>query len=138
VSRHAIIALALSGVGVLGLVFTLTGHRSVRDHIQDRYRYVRTQDGTRVYTSSKPVSQTVSDIADARKPADRRAADAGVFLRYDKDIVSVVPDARGRSRVLVDDENSGYRHNYGYLGGFWGTYSGPAESFRGGGPGSGK
>lgn len=143
-SRHAIIALALSGAGALGLIFTLAGHGSVRDRIEDRYRFVGTQpipgdkDRTRVYESGEPVSQTAREIANESKPADRRVSDAGLFLRYDKDIVTVIPAGRGRSRILVDDEDSGYRRNYGYLGGFWGSYSGPAEAFRGGGPGSGK
>jgi hypothetical protein len=146
VSRHALIALGLAGAGILGLVFTLSTHGSVRDGIKERYRFVGTEavqgdkDRTLVYASSKPVTATTKDISDSFKPADRRSTEAGTFLRYSKDIVSVLPDpsSRGRSRVLVDDEDTGYRRNYLFLGGFWGTYSGRGESFRGGGPGAGK
>ena len=41
-------------------------------------------------------------------------------------------------RIEVANQRSGYNHFYSYVGGFWGTYSGPSASFRGGGPGAGK
>jgi hypothetical protein len=63
--------------------------------------------------------------------------ESGVFLRYSDDVVSVVPQSGG-SRIIVDDEDSGYRRNYLFVGGFWGTFSGRGQGFRGGGPGSGK
>ncbi len=147
---HAIVAIALAGAGVIGLIFTLATHRSVRDHIAQTYRPIGTEapagparEGrkrTQIYASSKSVSQTARDISDERKPADRRTTEAGAFLRYRDDVVSVVPPPAGStgSRILVDDEAGGYYRNYGYVGGFWGTYSGPAGSFRGGGPGTGK
>ena len=145
-SRHLIIALLLSGTGILGLVLVLTSQESVRESIAKRYELVGTEpvpddkDRTLVYASSKPVSATAKEIADDHKPAERRTTEAGAFLRYKKDIVSVVPDPAGasRSRVLVDDEDTGYRRNYFFVGGFWGTFSGRGESFRGGGPGAGK
>lgn len=145
-SRHALVAIALTGAGVLGLFFTLTTHGSVRDSIKQKYRYVGTEavagdkDRSLVYASAHPVTTTAKEISDANHPADRRTTESGTFLRYSHDIVSVLPDpkARGHSRVLVDDEDTGYRRNYLFLGGFWGTYSGRGESFRGGGPGAGK
>ena len=150
-SRHAIIALALAGAGVLGLAFTLTSHGSVRDHLAKTYRQVGTEPApggsgkdTVVYESDKSVSQTVKEIADHNKPADRRTTESGAFLRYSDDVVSIVPlaaaaaGATAGARILLDDEAGGYHRNYGYVGGYWGTYSGPAGSFRGGGPGVGK
>lgn len=145
-SRHLLVALLLSGAGILGLVFVFTSHKSVRESIADRYDFVGTEavpddkDRTLVYASSKPVSATAEEIAGDHKPAERRTTEAGAFLRYKEDIVSVVPDPAGggRSRVLVDDEDTGYRRNYLFVGGFWGTFSGRGESFRGGGPGAGK
>ncbi len=149
-SRHAIIAIVMAGVGALGLIFTLTSHSSVREDIAKDYRKVGEEKPpgrddpdrkpTLIYASPKPVSRTASDIADKHKPADRRSAESGVFLRYEEDIVSVVPPAQGStgSRILVDDEEGGYHRNFFFVGGFWGTYSGPAGSFRGGGPGAGK
>ena len=147
---HAILAAVLAGAGVLGLVFTLTSHGSVRDHVAKTYRQVGTEKApgrsggdrkdTLIYASPRSVSQTTRDIAAHNKPADRRTTEAGTFLRYSDDVVSVVPPAKGTrgSRILVDDEEGGYHRNYGYVGGYWGTYSGPAGAFRGGGPGAGK
>ena len=140
--RHVVIALLLSGIGAAGLVLTLTASKSVREHIADTYRFVGTErpEGNRrdtlVYASDRSVTETARDISDVRKPADRRTTEAGHFLRYEDDIVSVLPQGRG-ARILVDDEDDGYRRNYAYLGGWWGLYSGPAGSFRGGGPGGG-
>jgi hypothetical protein len=137
------IALLLSGTGILGLVFVLTSHDTVRESIAKRYRFVGTEavaddkGKTLVYASSKSVVATTKEITGDHKPAERRATESGTFLRYKEDIVSVVPDRTG-SRVLVDDEDTGYRRNYLFVGGFWGTYSGRGESFRGGGPGAGK
>jgi hypothetical protein len=148
VKRHVVIALAMAGAGIAGLFFTLSSHGSVRDHIAKTYRQTGTEPvpgggsgkPTLVYTSPKSITQTASDIIDHNKPADRRTTESGAFLRYSDDVVSIVPPLKGArgSRILVDDEEGGYRRNYGYVGGFWGTYSGPAGSFRGGGPGTGK
>ena len=149
-NRYAIIAIATVVVGVVGLIATLATHRSVRDDIAKTYRSIGTRappgpaaEGrkrTLIYASSKSVSQTAQDIGDKHKPADRRTTEAGAFLRYRDDVVSVIPPPAGSagSRILVDDEEGGYHRNYGYVGGFWGTYSGPAGSFRGGGPGTAK
>lgn len=149
-NRYAIIAIATVVVGVVGLIATLATHRSARDDIAKTYRRIGTQappgpaskgrKRTLVYASSKSVSQTAQDIGDKHKPADRRTTEAGAFLRYRDDVVSVIPPPAGSagSRILVDDEEGGYHRNYGYVGGFWGTYSGPAGSFRGGGPGTAK
>lgn len=127
-------------------MLTIAGQGSVREYIDGKYRFVGTQpvpgddDTTRVYASSQSVTRTAEDIAGARKPADRRATPSGEFLRYQDDIVAVLAPAAGErgARVEVDDEDTGYRHHYGYIGGWWGTYSGRGESFRGGGPGGGK
>ena len=147
--RHAIVAIVLAGGGVLGLIYTIASHRGVREDIAHDYRKVGTQkppggEGsgkpTLVYASPKSVTRTASEIVARHKPADRRTTGSGAFLRYKDDVVSVVPPPKGTrgSRILVDDEEGGYHRNYGYVGGFWGTYSGPAGSFRGGGPGTGK
>jgi hypothetical protein len=145
--KHTIIAIAMASVGVIGIVAAIATHGNVRDHIAKTYRFTGEEPApgggktkTKTYTSSKPVGRTAADIADAHKPADRRITESGAFLRYSDDVVSVVPAATGQSgsRILVDDEAGGYHRNYLFVGGFWGTYSGPAGSFRGGGPGSGK
>lgn len=138
-----VIAVLLSGAGILGLVLTLSRGDSVRGYIKDKYRFVgteRVQGAGReslLYASRRSPSETAADIAGARRPADRRVTESGVFLRYRNDVVSVVPQTTG-SRIIVDDEEGGYRRNYLFVGGFWGTFSGRGQSFRGGGPGSGK
>ena len=143
-SRRTLIALALSGAGVIGLVLTLAiGRESVREHLASTYRSVPgpVEGGSErslAYTSQEPVTETADEIADAVKPADERSTPAGHFLRYDDDIVTISPESGGGSRIVVDDEETGYRRGFVYLGGWWGSYSGPAESFRGGGPGGGK
>lgn len=140
---HALIAAAISGAGILGLVLLLTGSNSVRDTVRDKYRAAgqeRVRGGDRptdVFTSTKPPTRVAKEIAKVNKPADRRVAQSGIFLRYSKDNVAVVPSGRG-SRIYLDDAKTGYIRNYGYIGGWWGSYSGPGEAFRGGGPGSGK
>ena len=146
--RHVVVAVGLVVAGLAGLVFTFASHRSVRDDIAKNYRQVGTRPvpgggggkPTIVYASSKSVSATAADIIDKHKPADRRMTESGAFLRYRDDVVSVVPPPAGTqgSQILVDDEAGGYHNNYFFVGGFWGTYSGPAGSFRGGGPGAGK
>ncbi len=149
-SRHAWIAIAMAGAGVLGLIFTITGHSSLREDIAKNYRQVGKEKApgnsgpdrkdTLIYSSPKSVSATAHDISEKHKPADRRTTEAGAFLRYSDDVVAVVPPPNGSrgSRILVDDEEGGYHRNHLFVGGFWGTYSGPGGAFRGGGPGVGK
>ena len=136
--RHVAPVLAVGAMLLVGCGLDA----SVRNYVQDNYRFEReerTREGrSLVYRSDQPPTRTAADIAGARTPADRRNTASGVFLRYSKDFVGVVPDGRGGSRVMVDDERRGYSHFYPYVGGYWGTYSGPGESFRGGGPGGGK
>lgn len=111
---------------------------SVRSWMDDNLKPAGRDGNAYVYVSDRPPSATAARIADARKPGERRATAAGVFLRYHSDMVAVLPDGKGGSRVLVEDERTGYGHFYPYVGGFWGTASGRGEGFRGGGPGSGK
>ena len=137
-----LIGLVLSAIGALGLIvllaFTATG--SVRGFVGDRYQLVSEADGgrSREYRSPDPPSRVVADITRRWKPADRLTDPAGHFLRYRDDYVVVTSDGAGGSRIYVDDEEEGYRHWYGHVGGSWGTYSGPAEDVRGRGPGAGK
>ena len=141
--KHVIGAgiLVLLGVLALGAVhFGLRG--SVRQHVKDTYTLVETTDGGRsaVYSATGKPSAVAASIADKWKPAERLTDPSGFFLRYRNDIVVVTPAAEGEggSRIYVDEQTRGYTRWYPYIGGYWGTYSGPGESFRGGGPGAGK
>ena len=137
-----IFGLVLAGVGALVFVVLLavTGRDSPRDYVADRYTLVSSQDSgrSREYSSPKPPSEVVSSLAERWPPADRVNDGAGYFLRYRDDIVAVFPDGAGGSRVYVDDEEEGYRHWHGHIGGYWGTYTSRSEGGRGGGPGTGK
>ena len=142
--RHVLVAAALVGLGALLLVAAIASATSVREHVRKTYPAAGSESvpGGRstslVYDSPRPASETAQEIADAVSPADRRITPSGVFLRYDEDVVTVVPREAGASRIYVDDEDGGYRRGFVFLGGWWGTYSGRGESFRGGGPGGGK
>ena len=137
-----VLGLALAGLGAVIFVGLLafTGFRSPRDFLTDNYTLVSSQNGgrSREYSSPKPPSEVVAAISRRWEPAERVNDPAGYFLRYRDDIVAVVPDGSGGSRIYVDDEEEGYRHWYGHVGGYWGTYSSQAEDGRGGGPGAGK
>lgn len=134
-------AMALAA-GPLLLVTAGCGSGSIREVIASNYEFVRedrNREGvSRTYHSDLPPSRTAADITAQLEPGDRRLTGSGIFLRYANDFVGVVPDGRGGSRVFLDDERRGYAHFYPFVGGWWGSYSGRAESFRGGGPGAGK
>ena len=139
---HLIGAVVLTVVGALALSAVILGSRgTLRDHLRENYTLVRTTDGGRSieYTSDRKPSAVAASIADEWKPAERLADPSGYFLRYRNDIVAVTSATEGGgSRIFVDEERRGYTRWYPYVGGYWGTYSGPAEGFRGGGPGAGK
>jgi hypothetical protein len=131
----AAVAVVVLGVGAMALLF----RGSVRNWIDDRYTRVSSEAGGRsvVYTSPKAASTVTGEITGRWKPGDRLANPSGNFLRYDDTVVAVTPSGGG-SRITVDDEDRGYARWYPFVGGWWGTYSGPGETFRGGGPGAGK
>lgn len=137
------IVVAAIGAIVLGSTF-LFGGGSVRDYVDDRCRFERVErdrDGRRARAYSCPGTPGAfaRGLANEHKPADRRSSPAGHFLRYSSQMVGIVgPQPGGRSRVLLADERNGYGFFNGYVGGFWGSYGGPGERFRGGGPGGGK
>ncbi len=131
------LALGLIGAGVLALVLVLVGSSGgVRGFIRDTYERDGSDRGAEVYRSGKPPATVAREIAAEHAPADRRATPEGVFLRYRDDMVGVTPQGDG-SRIAVADEDRGYALFFPFVGGYWGRYSGPAEGFRGGGPGGG-
>jgi hypothetical protein len=132
----AVALLVLGGGGLAALLLTAG---SVRGWVGERYTRVSSETGGRgvVYSSPKRPSVVAAEIADRWKPAQRLNDPSGVFLRY-SDAVVAVTSSGGGSRIHVDDPSRGYARWFPYLGGYWGTYSGPAETFRGGGPGAGK
>lgn len=133
------VVLTVIGALALGAVFVST-RGTLRDHLGNTYTVVRTTDGGRSveYSSDRKPSAVAASIAGKWKPAERLTDPSGYFLRYRNDIVAVSAAEGGGSRIFVDDERRGYTRWYPYIGGYWGTYSGPGEGFRGGGPGAGK
>jgi Domain of unknown function (DUF4247) len=122
----------LLGVVILAGVL-ISGNTSPRGWIGSHY----TRTGAGAYRASAAPLKVAGEITRKFKPSDRAYDPAGVFLRYPGLVVAVLPDGRG-SRILVDDEDRGYRRHYAYIGSRWGGLDGRATLFRGGGPGEGK
>ena len=136
-------ALGAAGLGLVALLGVLFGTKgTVRDHIAGKYQRVaaESQGRSNVYTSSQSPGAVAKSIAGAWKPAERINDPGGYFLRYRSAIVAITAAAAGQagSRIFVDDQRQGYNRWYPYIGGRWGTFSGPGETFRGGGPAAGK
>jgi hypothetical protein len=130
------LAIGMIVAGILGIVAVIASGESAREYVKKHYKRAGERNGAQVYTSTKPPLQVAKDIEKAHKPADRRVTSEGVFLRYRKDFIGVFARGKGTS-IEVADENRGYHAFYPFIGGWWGTYSGPGETFRGGGPGGG-
>lgn len=110
---------------------------SPRSFIESHYSAAGKRDGADLFRTKKTVAQVTRELTKEWKPADRLTDPGGVFLRYRDDLVAIRPISTG-TELSVDDADRGYAHWYPFVGGWFGTYSGRAEGFRGGGPGSGK
>lgn len=132
-----LIAGTIALVGVVALVVALTRTSGVRAYLAENYQQVaRNGDSVQYRATGSP--RTVSDdIRSRHRPADTLVQPTGYYLRYSDDIVVVTANGGG-SRIYLDDEDRGYARWFPIIGGFWGTFRGPGEGFRGGGPGSGK
>lgn len=137
------IALALAALGIIGIVGLFACNQSVEGWLADRCKRDGTErdpNGNRAQTfrCEDAAGKVAADLGDAHEPAERRSTPEGHFLRYSDDMVGIVPGEGGGSTAYVSDERNGYGFFFPYVGGWWGTYRGPAEGFRGGGPGAGK
>jgi hypothetical protein len=137
------LAIALVVLGVLGLVGIFACNQSVEGWLADRCdrgAVERDPQGNRANTfrCRESPSDVAADLAAAHEPADRRSTPEGHFLRYADDMVGIVSAEGGGSTAYLSDERNGYGFFFPFVGGWWGTYSGPGERFRGGGPGGGK
>lgn len=130
------LAIGLIAIGAIGIVAVLLGAGSARGYVKDNYRRAGSERGAQVYTATQPATRVAAAIQGAHDPADRRVTPEGIFLRYRKDFIGVFARGRG-SRIVVADERRGYGLFFPFVGGFWGSASGRAEGFRGGGPGGG-
>ncbi|MEW2632939.1 DUF4247 domain-containing protein [Streptomyces sp. NPDC048389] len=88
------------------------------------------------YVDSSDATSAVAKEIDGHTAARDRIDDDGkVFLRYRDDIVAITP-LRSGSRIEIDDYRSGYYRWQSHIRSVWPDPDG--NSFRGGGPGSGK
>jgi hypothetical protein len=127
--------IAVIGLGAIGLAASRTG--GVRGYLAENYTRISGQGDSVVYTSVRSPATVFDDIRSRHRPADSLVRPDGYYLRYSDDIVVVTADGPG-SRIYLDDEDRGYARWFPVVGGTWGTYRGPGETFRGGGPGVGK
>ncbi|TDC78214.1 DUF4247 domain-containing protein [Actinomadura sp. 7K507] len=118
---------------------------SNRDWIADKY----SRTGPDTYRASKAPQAVSSEISRKFRPIDTvnsmgtRGAAGGIFMRYPKLVVGILPNGSG-SRITLDSPRRGYSRYGTHVAGVWrspgsnGWTSSGAASFRGGGPGSGK
>lgn len=142
--KPILVALALIGLGVGGLYWVFGPRETVRSYLDQSCRHTgiaTDPNGNRARRYDCPRSPRDMTVAlrEAHRPADQRVTSAGTFLRYSSDMVGITAaEERERSNAYLADERGGYAFFFPYVGGFWGTYRGPSESFRGGGPAGGK
>lgn len=125
-------------LGLIAILTTVIGPHSVRSWVASRYSRVSTEGASAVYSAPSAPTRVADAITSDWAPASRLNAPDGVYLRYSDDVVAVVPATGGGSRIYIDPASRGYARWYGAVGGWWGTYGGPGQQFRGGGPGAGK
>ncbi len=72
------------------------------------------------YRDSRSPLLVAAELGDEWPSEDQRYAGVGVLLRYEHDIVALVPDGEGGTRIERYDDSEGYRRFYAYVGDFWG------------------
>jgi hypothetical protein len=117
---------------VVAVVVVVAGGNSPRGWIADTFP--RIAKGT--YRSTQPPAATAARILARYRTSERVDSSGNVFLRYDDDLVGILPDGSG-SQITVDDRERGYDRYRHHVSHVW-VNSGGGSSFRGGGPGSGK
>jgi hypothetical protein len=142
-SRRGWVWVGIAGIalGLLGLTAVFVGRSgSPRTWVASHYTAVSSEGNSAVYRSDRKPSEVADEIKRRWKPVDSVVDPSGLYLRYSKDTIGVVPGEGGGSRIYVDDRNRGYARWFPYVGGYWGSYSGGGfgGGFRGGGPGAGK
>ncbi|MGH3978485.1 MAG: DUF4247 domain-containing protein [Pseudonocardiaceae bacterium] len=133
-----LVAGLIAAVGAVALVVALTRTGGVRGYLADTFTRVSGSGQSVVYRAPDKPRSVYDQIRSRHRPADTLVDPSGYYLRYSDDIVAVTANGARGSRIYLDDEDRGYQHWFPIIGGYWGTYRGPGEGFRGGGPGSGK
>ena len=70
---------------------------------------------------ARPPLEVSVELDDAWPPEDQRYTAVGVLLRYEHDIVALVPDGRGGTTIERHRPDDGYRRFYAYVGSYWGA-----------------
>jgi hypothetical protein len=68
----------------------------------------------------RPPLEVSAELDDAWPAEDQRYTAVGVLLRYEHDIVALVPDGRGGKTIERYGADEGYRRFYAYVGSYWG------------------
>ena len=167
-SGHVKFALVLVVLGLVGIGGIFACSSSVESWLADhctKGRMERDAQGHRAqaWSCKGTPSKVASQLSKAHKPAERRSTPEGHFLRYRDRMIGVLSantasasaggaaGASGgtvraaigsggdaRTKILDARERDGYGYFNPYVGGWWGSYGGRGESFRGGGPAAGK
>lgn len=128
------------------------GALNARDYIDARYMRSNALDEAASisgYVADGDVDTVAQEISEAERPTDARPGATSYgnvegtrFLQYPLYIVGLFPYGVGKTRVMVSkDYRTGLNHYHSYIGIYWvptPRYSGPGDSFRGGGSGGGK
>jgi len=111
------IALVVAGcVGVLLLAEawdTVAAPRGrLADHLVDAY-------GPEL-RDPRPPLLVAAELDDQWPADDQRYTAVGVLLRYERDIVALLPERSGGTRIVRQDPVSAFRRFHDYVGDFWG------------------
>jgi hypothetical protein len=82
------------------------------DHLASTYTDMR---------DARPPLEVAVELDDAWQPEDQRYTAVGVLLRYERDVVALVPDGRGGTIIERHSADAGYRRFYDYVGSYWGA-----------------
>jgi hypothetical protein len=81
------------------------------DHLAETYPGMRDE--------RRPLELSV-ELDGVWPPEDQRYTAVGVLLRYEHDIVALVPDGQGGTKIERHRADEGYRRFYAYVGSYWG------------------
>jgi hypothetical protein len=121
-------------VVALGLLATGCGENDVPSSWIARQYHRDTASNGYLDRSDSP-KQVADEITGHTKAEDRLADGGMIFLRYDEDMVAVSRHGSG-SLIQIEDYDDGYRRWGYHVRNHWPAPD--SDSFRGGGPGSGK
>jgi hypothetical protein len=69
---------------------------------------------------TRPPLAVSVELDGAWPPDDQRYTAVGVLLRYEHDIVALLPDGRGGTTIERHSPEDGYRRFHAYVGSYWG------------------